>query len=456
MSLSLCHLDGSICKTEKSALLKLLEHEIDSNSTPKANVQIYDGFFFIHLMKEIPATYENISFKLLQMFLRNDAQFVIIVFDTYKSPSIKDKEHTLRGTSRICKIVIRGTSMRPSDFSAELKNITFKEDLVEYLLASWGRKEMAPFLGNKIVYVNYKECHRYQVNNDDVVKTIKHSQSCSGHEEADSKIIYHACNFEEIQPPYNITIRCSDTDILVIMLGNMKFVQEQVEVLMEVGVGKTQRNINISSLYKSSGVNLCDSLPAFHALTGCDFNPAFFRKGKKRPFHLLRNSEKYVDALTNPSKYPDCDNAVFETVKEFVCRIYGYKQINKINECRSAMFLKAYKSTNDEMFRQNMKSFDASALPPCQSELREHILRTAYISIIWSNAHIKEPSTLSPLDCGWKVDENAKYDFNWFSDNQLPQSIDDVTFNQQNDKNSGIYILHFKFIELMLALYNNI
>lgn len=57
---SLGHLDESICKTEKSALLKLLEHEIYSKSTPKANVQIYDGFFFIHLMKEIPATYENI------------------------------------------------------------------------------------------------------------------------------------------------------------------------------------------------------------------------------------------------------------------------------------------------------------------------------------------------------------------------------------------------------------
>ncbi|KAJ8944606.1 hypothetical protein NQ318_011462 [Aromia moschata] len=114
---------------------------------------------------------------------------------------------------------------------------------------------------------------------------------------------------------------------------------------------------------------------------------------------------------------------------------------NKINECRSAMFLKAYKSTNDKIFRQNVKSFDASALPPCQSELREHLLRTAYISKIWSNAHIKEPSTVSPLDCGWKVDENAKYDFNWFSDDQLPQSIDDVTFSKQNDKDSDIETL---------------
>ena len=102
-------------------------------------------------MTDIPATYHYISMKLLQIFLRNDAQFIIIVFDTYKSPSIKDQEHALRGAYRGRTIEIRKTSMRPSDFAAELKNITFKEDLVEYVLASWQSKEMALFFGNIIV-----------------------------------------------------------------------------------------------------------------------------------------------------------------------------------------------------------------------------------------------------------------------------------------------------------------
>ena len=65
-------------------------------------------------MTEIPATYYKIRVKLLQMFLRNDAQFVIIVFDMYKSLSIKDKEHALRRTIRGRKIEIRGPSKRPS------------------------------------------------------------------------------------------------------------------------------------------------------------------------------------------------------------------------------------------------------------------------------------------------------------------------------------------------------
>ena len=71
-------------------------------------------------MKDIPATYHGVSMKLLQIFLRNDKQFIIIVFDTYKSPSMKDQEHALRAAYRGRKIEIRKTSMRSSDFAAEL------------------------------------------------------------------------------------------------------------------------------------------------------------------------------------------------------------------------------------------------------------------------------------------------------------------------------------------------
>lgn len=131
---SLCHLDGSICKTEKSALLKLLEREIYSDSSQKSNFAIFDGFFYLYLMKEVPATYSSISEKLLKMLLRNDAKFIFIVFDTYQSPSIKDNEHILRGAQRGRKVEIRGSSIRLYDFSGALKNITFKEDLVEYFL----------------------------------------------------------------------------------------------------------------------------------------------------------------------------------------------------------------------------------------------------------------------------------------------------------------------------------
>ncbi|KAF5278034.1 hypothetical protein FQA39_LY18414 [Lamprigera yunnana] len=95
------------------------------------------------------------------------------------------------------------------------------------------------------------------------------------------------------------------------------------------------------------------------------------------------------------------------------------------------MFLKAYGSMTDDMFGQ-VNSFDASNLRPCLSELQEHIRRTAYIPQIWCNAHLQEVTELPPLDCDWRIDENNKYSFLWFSGDPLPQSIDDVTAVQQN------------------------
>ncbi|GBP62836.1 hypothetical protein EVAR_44691_1 [Eumeta japonica] len=44
------------------------------------------------------------------------------------------------------------------------------------------------------------------------------------------------------------------------------------------GTGNNQRYINLTKVYEHLGPSLSRSLPGFHALTGCDFNPAFFKR----------------------------------------------------------------------------------------------------------------------------------------------------------------------------------
>lgn len=142
----------------------------------------------------------------------------------------------MRGSFRGEEIKITDVLTCPSDFYQQLKNIKFKEDLVEYLLESWAKDDKAPYFENKVVFVSYKQCYRYELVNQHVVKTVDHTQSCPSHEEADTKIVFHACNFEDLNPPYNILLRCSDTDILVIMLSNMEYIDPEIKVWMEVGV----------------------------------------------------------------------------------------------------------------------------------------------------------------------------------------------------------------------------
>lgn len=54
----------------------------------------------------------------------------------------------------------------------------------------------------------------------------------------------------------------SDTDILVILLGNMNFINKKIENLEAyMGVVNSQKYINISKLYEKLGKKLCQALP---------------------------------------------------------------------------------------------------------------------------------------------------------------------------------------------------
>lgn len=65
--LSMCHFDGAICKTQKSALMKSLEKNIEHHPPLYIDVLIIYGFFLLHTMKSVPKTFGNISKKMLQM-----------------------------------------------------------------------------------------------------------------------------------------------------------------------------------------------------------------------------------------------------------------------------------------------------------------------------------------------------------------------------------------------------
>ena len=114
----------------------------------------------------------------------------------------------------------------------------------------------------------------------------------SSQEEADSKMIFH---IKSISAPKNVVVRTADTDVLIIALGNLRNIDPSINVWLEVGLltQNTLRYINVNDLRQSLGQTLCDALPAFHAITGCDYTASFKGKGKVRPLKVL---EKDVDA----------------------------------------------------------------------------------------------------------------------------------------------------------------
>lgn len=53
-----------------------------------------------------------------------------------------------------------------------------------------------------------------------------------------------------------------------------------------------------------------------------------------------------------------------------------------------------------------LKGLDASALPPCVSEITTHINRSAFVARMWANAHLKEIDQHPKLQDGWALQDD--------------------------------------------------
>ena len=59
-------------------------------------------------MKDIPLTFAGISEKFLKMCITEGARIIVVTFDQYLSPSIKDNERLLRGSKEDHAFYIHG------------------------------------------------------------------------------------------------------------------------------------------------------------------------------------------------------------------------------------------------------------------------------------------------------------------------------------------------------------
>lgn len=433
--LSLCHLDGSINKTDKSKLVQpLLNREFSDEIVPNTlDAVIIDGFFYLYTLYEFPETFGGISHNILKNLTNIKAQQIHIIFDTYPQPSIKDHEHKLRENLREKEFVIDGPgTKRPANFLDEMKSIKFKQAFVEFLIKDWSSPVHNSLIKpTQTIFLNYDKCYKYRKVADEIRREEAEELSCD-HEEADTKIVFHACS---MRPDTKILIKCSDTDILVIMLANLKHLLDTEvvdrKIWVQLGTGNNIRNIDVCSLFITLGEKLCSSLAAFHALTGCDYNPSFNRKAKLKPFKLLESSPKFQEAfiqLGDPAiiTNPELLESTLKIMEEFVCCMYNVKAVKTVNEARLVVFDRKYRPKNEkERFRKSTAKLEASAFPPSSCELEQHVRRTIYIAQIWCNSNLKTTTTIDPEDYGWKIID-GKYEFHWFDGEECPSTVMDV------------------------------
>ena len=149
-------------------------------------------------------------------------------------------------------------------------------------------------MGEKVLFVTEEHrCFSFR-NVDGRMKRNDEESLNSYEEEADTRMLFHS-----MRSPKNVVFRTSDTDELIILLANMHRFDRNTHIWIEAGISSknTLRYVDVNSIYHSLGDLLSRALTGFHVLTGNDNSAAFKRKGKLRPFALLKKSTTFEEAL---------------------------------------------------------------------------------------------------------------------------------------------------------------
>ena len=137
----------------------------------------------------------------------------------------------------------------------------------------------------------------------------------------------------------NIEISCNDTDIMIILLGIIeKFATKCIWIQTGSVYNNTSRYINVNLIAENLGSQVCKALPALHAFTGCDYSPAFFGKGKKKPLKLVLDDDDLQHTLSDLGENENIDDGLIKKMEKFTCLIYGKKKCSSIDEALDSFY----------------------------------------------------------------------------------------------------------------------
>ncbi|CAH2109151.1 unnamed protein product [Euphydryas editha] len=419
---------GEMFKSVKSTLADYLKSQIILTHPTQIDMEVIDGFYFLYLVgNSMPQTFGQIAQSILIKLCATSAREIHIIFDRYLTPSIKHCERKNREEINIPYTIHGPLQPRPTNFSESLKNFHFKEALVKFLADFWENDYFSLTLLNKVVFITVgEECFSYRVEGDHVIKTKETNLSCQ-HEEADTRIMYH---ISKAPAETKVLVKANDTDVLIILLGNIHKVADMEIWLAGTKSKKTKKDvscINCTQLAAKLGPTVCRALPAFHAFTGCDYSAAFYNKGKVRPFKIFLPNNNFQTVFASLTNISDIFNdQKMSVVQEFTALMYGVKKCTSVNKARYHIFQKKYSAMKiKENFLKKVTSFDSKLIPPCWKSLKQKILRTIFINCMWQNATEPRCVKFNPEEYGWSViDGNFKP--TWFIGDPTPMTVEEI------------------------------
>lgn len=263
----------------------------------------------------------------------------------------------------------------------------------------------------------------------------------SKHEEADTRIVFHA-NYIGTHCPGDLptlVVQSCDADVFVLLLYHQNYVNAKFWMDTGTSSKNTRRMINVVELAQVLISPVCSALPAFHAFTGSDYTTAFLRKAKARPYNFMIKNPKYLSAFTELGTSESVEPEVLAIIEDYVCSMHGVHGETDVNITRFRLFKKLYAPKNLHCPLGKIKSTDPCCLPLCKDVLQQKVKRTNYVAQIWRNARAANPITYSPDGHVWKITDKNLLEIVWFEGLQNPTSLfsaiaEDISISEQEEE----------------------
>jgi hypothetical protein len=396
----------------------------------KCLTRVIDGMALIRQQKSLPKTFRELAEQIFHQLNLPKYDRVDFVTDTYgKEDSIKELERIKRGISN--QYLVGGPSTKlPREYQQFLTNPKNKEQLISLLLSEWKQDRHAIKLHNKeLFFVQGEEV--YSLCSSDGHKTICRNveRLYSLHEEADPRIILHSIDAAN-QEQAPILVSSPDTDVFVLLTHFYNDIDSPV--YFETGTGDKKRIIDVGKVYTKIGHETAKALLGIHATTGSDTTSAFVRKGKIKPMQLMMKDTEVMAAYAEMGEWDDFPPNIASIIEGHICKLYGAKDgTTNINGVRYKKFIESYSPKNALIDCNTGK--DVSLLPPCHSELIQHLKRANYQCKIWRQANKRYPILQNPIFHGFRKENGIMVPY-WHDGDVVPMDlVDMVEDTEQND-----------------------
>ena len=118
----------------------------------------------------------------------------------------------------------------------------------------------------------------------------------------------------------------------------------------------------------------------------------------------------------------ELDETSEEVIEKYICKVYGKKHIDKVNNVRRQIFWGKYDAKKPEEQLSCSKKFNSSMMPPCQKVLQQKIKRVHLITRRWVSSTRVDSSNDNPECFGWILSEDGSYKVKWFEGHVAPSA----------------------------------